>query len=176
MSIFLFLFFSQSKLFVIMFLVIIYIIYRYLSSMGTKQLPSITIIQNKLLDDKVNINAAQVKDAEKEYQEICKTTGRVPEVRAIEEMIESLERGQIKCAKAHAGRVQEAIIFYQKNLQKNAGDQYMNANIMENIAKVLFSYPIPIRYWRLIIVIRWSPCVRPSVVRLSILSFPDDNQ
>ena len=96
--------------------------------MATRQFPSITIIQNKLLDDKFTITNAQVKDAEREYKDICKVTGRVPEVQSIEEMVESLERGQMKSAKAHAGRVQEAIIFYQKNLKSQSFGDSPNNN------------------------------------------------
>ena len=96
--------------------------------MATRQFPSITIIQNKLLDDKFTITNAQVKDAEREYKDICKVTGRVPEVQSIEEMVESLERGQMKSAKAHAGRVQEAIIFYQKNLKSQSFGDSQNNN------------------------------------------------
>lgn len=100
--------------------------------MSKPHISVITIIQNKLLEGNTKITDQQVRDAEKEFKEMCKmckVTGREEEVSAIDEMIDSLKRDQTRSAKSHAGRVPQAITFCETRLKTNASEEKGYAQI-----------------------------------------------
>ena len=91
--------------------------------------PSIVILSNKLQDDRASRSLSDlskhVPQAEIEYENMCRkleVAGNVKQIEAIGEMVSSLRNGQIKCAKTHAPRVQQAMQLYQKTLLRVADE------------------------------------------------------